>query len=211
MNCSSIFDVLDTTARPHVHKSSSPPSPPIPPRFGRLEHNFQNNRQLRTKSINSLVNQMHRTTINRLHLFDIKFHSEKFRRVFHITRLITWLVLLLFCTQPVHGLSDYHHSDLMPSVDQYTSVDNHDDDHLLRASNQSIATTAITTNAATINTSITVTDYWASIQRKWAQSDCPCRCELDDQHRKVIMCDHQSTHVHSIPSDLDSSVQVGSD
>lgn len=52
-------------------------------------------------------------------------------------------------------------------------------------------------------------DYWASIKRKWQQSEqCPCQCVFDQLNRKVIKCDEQFANVTSIPSILDPNVEV---
>lgn len=54
-------------------------------------------------------------------------------------------------------------------------------------------------------------DYWASIKRKWQQSEqCPCQCVFDQLNRKVIKCDEQFANVTSIPSILDPNVEVSS-
>ena len=55
-------------------------------------------------------------------------------------------------------------------------------------------------------------DYWASIKRKWQQSEqCPCQCVFDQLNRKVIKCDEQFANVTSIPSILDPNVEVSGD
>lgn len=52
-------------------------------------------------------------------------------------------------------------------------------------------------------------DYWASIKRKWQQSEqCPCQCVFDQLNRKVIKCDEQFANLTSIPSILDPNVEV---
>ena len=52
-------------------------------------------------------------------------------------------------------------------------------------------------------------DYWASIRRKWQQSEsCPCQCLFDQLNRKVIKCDEQFTNITSIPNSLDPNVEV---
>jgi hypothetical protein len=70
-------------------------------------------------------------------------------------------------------------------------------------------TNSVQTYSSANQTPISTIEYWASIQRQWSlQSNCPCRCELDTLHRKVVFCDLNSTHVPSIPNDLDPNVQV---
>lgn len=55
-------------------------------------------------------------------------------------------------------------------------------------------------------------DYWASIKRKWQQSDlCPCQCIFDQLNRKVIKCDEQFKNVTSMPSIFDPNVEVSFD
>src|SRR5690606_19889702 len=52
-------------------------------------------------------------------------------------------------------------------------------------------------------------EYWLSIQRQWAsQPSCPCTCELDAAHRRLIRCDQRGPALSSLPGEMDSAVQV---
>ena len=52
-------------------------------------------------------------------------------------------------------------------------------------------------------------DYWASIKRRWQQSElCPCQCTFDHLNRKLVKCDEQFTNITGIPAQLDPNTEV---